>query len=922
MKITITALLALCLCTITSMAQTTYTIKGSVGDSVMKIKLHNAPISVLNPKDSILKKYTRSAADGSFTITGLPAGKYLILVTYPECADYVETISLDGANTTHSMGNINMELKSRLLNEVIIKGATLGVKINGDTTEYNAKSFKIQPNDKVEDLLRQFPGIQIDKDGKVTVQGETAKFLVDGEQFFGDDPLLVTKNIRADMVDKVQVYDKKSDQATFTGVDDGVKQKTINIKLKEDKKNGMFGKVDVGKGTDGYYEGQALFNKFKGKYKVSVYGTASNDGKNNLGYADNDRLGTTSLTTVVLDDGNSYQTSGGDALDQSSYNRVGFPSARTGGAHYDTKFNDDKSTINTNYRIGSLSLNTTQNTLSQVNLPGSSQTTNRDQDSYAHTFRQKADLTYQNIPNTNTNFKFGVDGMLKNTENRSNNFSTTRDSTGALLNRTTLNNSSTAQQKTLNATLLYNKKFAKVGRTISWNVSESYNSTHTDGYVYSDIFTPVNAKDTVTDQYKPTNVSSSVLNSNLVYTEPLTKKWTVALNYGLGLNNSLSDKESFNKSLAGKYDAFDATYSNNFKFNQLTNQGGAIFNYKYADGVVNFGTKASAVGYDQINQYTGVVFKRSFINWSPQARFQHSFSPSSRYSFSYSGNNTQPTVDQLQPIRDNSNPLSITIGNANLSPQFRHSFNTSFSSSQRITAQYFSIYGNYSFIENAIVSSINIDPATGKSVSQYVNIGNKTPTNYSLSTDYERKILGVTTELGASTNGSTMFSYSNNVLNTTTNRNYSVSLYVNKYIEKKYSIYAEIRPNYSFNTQTLLPSNNYNSAGLTVYGGGAIYLPGKFQISSSIDYTYQAAVKSAPAVYYKMWNASLIKTFFKGDNLKFSLTGNNLLNQNQNIRTVNASGFTQNTYNSIMRYFIFNITWDFSKFGTTAATTN
>src|SRR6201999_4659218 len=119
------------------------------------------------------------------------------------------------------------------------------MKIKVDTTEFNAKAFVIQPNAKVEDLLKQLPGIQVDKDGKITAQGQTVnKVLVDGEEFFGDDPTLVTRNIRADMVDKIQLYDKKSDQAAFTGIDDGVKTKTINITLKDDKKNGMFGKAE------------------------------------------------------------------------------------------------------------------------------------------------------------------------------------------------------------------------------------------------------------------------------------------------------------------------------------------------------------------------------------------------------------------------------------------------------------------------------------------------------------------------------------------------------------------------------------------------------------------------------------------------------------------------------------------------------
>ena len=226
-----------CLCTFSAIAQNSYSIKGAVTDTAVKAKLVNATVAVLNAKDSILRKFVWTGADGSFAINNLPKGKFILLITYPGYADYVDFFPLDSVNKSQDFRSIDMVLKSRLLADIIVKGKVDAIKIKGDTTEYNARAYKIQPNDKVEDLLRQLPGIEVDKDGKITAQGQTvSKVLVDGEEFFGDDPTLVTKNIRADMVDKVQLFDKKSDQATFTGIDDGVKTKTINVVLKQDKK--------------------------------------------------------------------------------------------------------------------------------------------------------------------------------------------------------------------------------------------------------------------------------------------------------------------------------------------------------------------------------------------------------------------------------------------------------------------------------------------------------------------------------------------------------------------------------------------------------------------------------------------------------------------------------------------------------------
>lgn len=250
-----------------------YTLKGSVIDTASNVKMVNVSVSVMSAKDSILADFGRTNTSGDFQLNRLKPGRNILMLTYPGYADYVEYIQIDSLQGVKNLGPLKMILKANLLAEVLVKAKAVAVKVKGDTTEFNAGSFEIQPNSRVEDLLKQFPGIQVDKDGKITAHGETVrKVLVDGEEFFGDDPTLVTKNIRADMVDKVQLYDKKSDQATFTGIDDGEKTKTLNIKLKEDKKSGYFGKLEAGGGTDDFYRGQSMINVFKGKKKFAAYG--------------------------------------------------------------------------------------------------------------------------------------------------------------------------------------------------------------------------------------------------------------------------------------------------------------------------------------------------------------------------------------------------------------------------------------------------------------------------------------------------------------------------------------------------------------------------------------------------------------------------------------------------------------------------
>src|SRR5690606_17387563 len=222
MKRLLVTLILACTCGLVASAQEGgYSVTGTVVDTASGQQLAKSSIVLVHAKDSMLYRFTRSDEAGDFQLSNLDTGEYMLFATFPEYADYVERFTLDSNTRVMDFGNVGLVLRAKLLEEVLVNRSQ-AITIRGDTTEYDAASFTIQPNDKVEDLLRQLPGIQVDQDGKITAQGQTVnKVLVDGEEFFGDDPTLVTQNLRGDMVDKVQLYDKRSDQAEFTGVDDG-----------------------------------------------------------------------------------------------------------------------------------------------------------------------------------------------------------------------------------------------------------------------------------------------------------------------------------------------------------------------------------------------------------------------------------------------------------------------------------------------------------------------------------------------------------------------------------------------------------------------------------------------------------------------------------------------------------------------------
>ena len=267
-------------------------LSGKILDNTTHLPVKNAVVMVLSEKDSVIQGFVRTKNDGSFLIDNVLPGKKILMITHPVYADYIDDISLDKKK---QLGNIEMVNKTKLMSEIIIKTGG-AIRIKGDTTIYTADSFNVSANANAEELLKKLPGIQVDKNGEIKAMGEKVqKVLVDGEEFFGDDPGMAVKNLRADAIKEVQVFDKKTDQAAFTGIDDGKSMKTINLKLKEDKKKGYFGKValsgGLGKDITNRFNNNIMFGSFKGKRKISAFVLNGNTGQDGLSWQENQKYG-------------------------------------------------------------------------------------------------------------------------------------------------------------------------------------------------------------------------------------------------------------------------------------------------------------------------------------------------------------------------------------------------------------------------------------------------------------------------------------------------------------------------------------------------------------------------------------------------------------------------------------------------------
>ncbi|SDF72210.1 Outer membrane receptor proteins, mostly Fe transport [Mucilaginibacter pineti] len=907
-------------------AQSNYSIKGLAIDTAEKKNLLHTTIMVLNARDSILRKFTRAKTDGSFTVNNLVAGKFILVLSYPGYADYSENFTLDDKNQQHDFGSIQMTLTTHLLQDVIIKAKVAPIKIKGDTTEFNARAYVIQPNDKVEDLIKQFPGIRVDRFGQITAQGQrVGKVLLDGEEFFGDDPTLVTKNIRADMVDKVQLYDKKSDQAAFTGIDDGKTTKTLNIKLKEDKKSGSFGKVNGGLGNNDYYTGQLMYNKFKDKEKIAIYGIGSNTGTTGLNEDDTEKFAE-SETAQVTDDGGIYFNTGTNDME---YNGRGLPKALAAGAHYDNKWDNKKYAVNGNYKIGGLNIDGTQTTVTQNNLPGRVINSTSEQLDHNSTFHQKLDATVTMAIDTTSDIKIALDGIYKNNKINTTTADTSRRGDNTLLNLNNTSNINTVDDHKFNASVFYTKKLKKNRRTISVLISGSADDNTGFGFLKSNLNYFDNAGDLNTaeqiDQQKTKDNKLRRLVTNITYTEPISKALAVVFNYGFKIDHSSSDQRSYGRPISdGHYTVQIDSLSNFFKLNQFSNRAGAIFYYNKGKTRADLGTRFSDVSFSQINIFTGNQLKRTFINWSPQANLTYDFTSRQYILLAFGGKTIQPNINQIQPVRDNTNPLYVTLGNPNLTPSFLNYVGLIYNSFQIIGEQSIRISAKYNFTNNPIVSNISTD-SIGKTTVQYFNLSNRSPHNWKINAEYFRQIpvADITGGLDFNLNSGTSYNMVKNgvtnitELNTTNNIIYGANLYLRKSVQNKFDASVSFGPQYIINQSSLQTLYNSNGGGFNGDGALSLYLPHDFQLSSTVNYTYTAKTQALPEGFRRtLWNASISKSFLKEKSLAVTGAINDILNQNKGF-TRNAAGgiISEERYSTIKRYFMLSISYDFSRMG-------
>lgn len=908
-----------------SFSQKTGSVTGRITNQA-EIPIPEASICLLNAMDSILVKFTYSQLDGKFNFEDLPSGDFLLLVSYANYADFVDHFTINAQNPTHAFGTIQMSRKEIVLEEVIIKARRDALKMNGDTIEYDVGSVVIQPNDKVEDLLKRLPGIQVDRDGKITAQGQiVTKILVDGEEFFADDPKLVTRNLRADMVDKIQVFDKASDRAAFTGIADGVKTRSINVKLKEDKKNGLFGKVSAGAGSDGYYQGQGMFNRFNKNQKFSAYGTIANNGSTGLSDDDFGSIGSSGIT--LPKQGLVIPSVGDNPMEtyEGTYDGYGFPRSKNGGAHYNNKWNEGRESINTNYQLGSTSISGNSTNLVQQNLTEGilNNVVQNNFDNHSH--KQRLNAIYRHATDGSSELGIDLIGGIEKFSVISNYHSTTTTELGSLVNDQERSLTNNGDRQAINLNSYYAKKFKKEKRTLTISINGNFNHGNNYGYLRSK--TSISNTDSIeiTDQLKTSDIENISLGSEIEYTEPLSKSFTLQMKYGVALDNSESDRKSFNHLDGSGYTALDRDFSNHYNFSQFGNKGGIRLNYNYRKKIyMNVGTDVTGVTFRQDDLNSLTSYKRYFLNWSPYLYLHFVMKGSQFIMAKYRGANSQPTIEQIQPVRNNTDPLNIRLGNPGLKPSFNNKIEIDYNKNV-VNGNYVYLDFDYAFTQSAITHDVSTEISTGKTILRYVNLSQQVPYNFKFGATLGMPIgdTDIKLYLGMDTRRNVMYNYINGALNTATFASYMGSISVYWQRDNKFNFSLAFKPDYTFNRLSLQKQNNNNAKGFLTSGSLKVFLPAKIQIDSRIDYSYRGKTAIFQDFQRVMWNASISRKMLKSNNLKLLLSGYDMLNQNQRFdRSVAGNTFSQYTAAVIQRYFMLSLSWDFTKFGSLTASTD
>lgn len=918
-------------------------ISGVVIDQQQQM-LVGASIALLKVQDSSLITGTTSDVRGMFKIEKITYGNYLLKSSFIGYTDVYRKIEL--VQPDLSLNNIILFEKTQNIGEIEVEGKIPPAQQNGDTSQFNANAFKTNQDANAEELVTKMPGVII-QDGKIQAQGEEVKtVLVDGKPFFGDDPNTVLKNIPAEIIDKIQVFDRRSDQSAFTGFDDGNVSKTINIVTRPQFRNGTFGKLFAGYGDQNKYKSGATVNFFNGKRRFTILAQSNNINEQNFSMED--------LAGVASSQGNSGRPVGMGGPQSGGY-RGGSGGSGGGGRQYGGQNNEisnflvsQSSGINTTHAFGM----NYANQWKKIDFTGSyffNWTGNKTTSDVMRQYivSKNEGLAYFEFKNTKSNninhrlnlkFEYRIDSMRSvsvtpKISAQLNNGSNVVESENSLplviLNKTDFKTDSKLTQLNFSIPVFFRNAFPKKGRTISLTLTPSNNSYLGRSYLNSGSEFLIDTLDIDSiNQFGNLDKSSLTLNANLIYTEPLSNSILLNISYLANYNYQNSEKETFNYSeITNNYNTTDTLLTNNYLYTNLVHSPGA--GIRYQKGKVNL-----SVGL--VYQYSilknkeyfpgNLLFTKVYASLLPNAMLMVKVTDKKNIRINYRSSNNPPSIEQFQSVINNSNPLQLTTGNPDLEQDWQHNINMRYSAVNTAKNSSFFFLINYNYTKNYIGNSTilaTILPVVinnyllpeGVQITQPVNFSEahniRSFVNYSFAVPIIKSNLNLYAGLSFGRIPGLINETLNYQQNTSPNLGISITSNVSKNLDFSISTSANIT--YTKNSeQPQFDANYLNQTSRLKLN----ILPWKgLVIAAELNHQYYAGLSENYNENFYLCNAGIGYKFLKNKPLELRFSVFDIFDQNKNItRNITETYYEDSRANVLTRYFMLTVTYNLKFF--------
>ncbi|RCR70886.1 outer membrane beta-barrel protein [Larkinella punicea] len=907
-------------------------LRGAVVDSTTRKPLMEATVSLLSVRDSSVVTFMITNGDGEFTFKNVAVGTYRLLITYVGYRNKSKRIAITAGKPVTDAGTLEMTTQAVNLNEVVVKQEGPPIVIKQDTVEFNAGAFKTQPNAMVENLLKKLPGVEVDRDGTIKAQGQEVKrVLVDGKPFFGDDPKMATRNLPADIIDKVQMYDQQSDQSQFSGIDDGDRNKTINLVTKKDKRKGYFGQQSIGAGPnetndDVRYAARLNLNRFNGNQQISLIGQANNI--NQQGFTGQNIFGGGAGLGANFGGGGMITTGGRSGGGGNGGNTNAITRTLAGGLNYRDQWGK-KVDVAGSYFLNDLNTVTDQQSRRQYALPDTSYQVNQNSTSRNQVTSHRFNMRFNYQIDSLTTLRITPGFTLQNSEYQSINQSQTLtndaissveqlDSTN-LINTSNTNYNSTGNGISGNNNALLMRKFKRKGRTLSLNWNIAVNNQQTDGINQSlnQFFGQTGGRSNQNIDQRNEQTSKSVTNSiNLTYTEPLSLSKTLEFHYNYSNNRNTSNRSVNDYDESTKdYTEFNSSLSNNFVNNYLTNRVGSTLQNKRLKYTYALGFDMQQANLHSDNQTRDVSLNKSFTNVLPNAMFTYNFSKNRTLRFNYRSRTNAPSVSQLQPVADNTNPLNIRLGNPDLKQEFSNTVSLNYNNFQQTTFRSVFAMLNATQTNNKIVNATTFTNQ-GAQTTQPVNTNGYYNVMAFLAIGRRIQPLKANVNLTSNINFNRGVSLVNSQTNRSQNWTFSQGARINSNFDEKLEF--GLSGNISYQTALYSLQTNQNTEYFNKSLSGDLYYQLPFRLVVTTDVTYNNySGKSAGSVQnFALWNVALTRQFFKNRQGELKLQVYDLLNQNRSISRNVTETYTEETNSRVLnRYFMLSFTYNLRRFG-------